>query len=573
MSSQKFLFFHYLSYLHHLNYHHLLSQLHHIYLLQKVLAHQLFLKKNAQKTAGDLKANAQREAALTVSRAREQAEKIIAETNARLAAIQAEISDLRGKRIIFEQEFRSILATHLKALSGIYARTTKARTRGTEDLGIQRRHEVSRSGEIARFVRYGYPWSELSEAKRESGKYEDLRKPGWLPTAIVVNILQSDDERLGKKVAEKDLIKIEDEYGRVIINLPKEFSGKDWQYSSLPPVEIIDGQHRLWAFEDANLKGDFELPVVAFVGLDISWQAYLFYTINIKPKKINASLAFDLYPLLRTEDWLQKFEGHIIYRETRAQELVDLLWAHPVSPWHKRINMLGEPGYKGLMVSQSAWVRSLLATYIKSWEGPRVQIGGLFGTPVGSHKQTLPWNRAEQTAFLIVIGQCLKKSIENCSEKWANALRNQQDSPFKGSQDLAFYGQNSLLNQDQGIRALLYITNDLFYFKCDLLELGNWGGDSGMDDSDEAGITTAVKSLKKQSNIMKFLMSIAQAMATYDWRASGAPELTEEESIRKAAFRGSGGYKELRRHLLKHIAKGKEKIAQDAKKVLDALGY
>jgi len=74
------------------------------------------MKKNSQKAAGDLKANAQREAAFTVSRAREQAEKLIAEANARLAEIQATISDLRGKRIIFEQEFRSILATHLKLL-------------------------------------------------------------------------------------------------------------------------------------------------------------------------------------------------------------------------------------------------------------------------------------------------------------------------------------------------------------------------------------------------------------------------------------------------------------------------
>ena len=64
-------------------------------------------------------------------------------------------------------------------------------------------------------------------------------------------------------------------------------------------------------------------------GLDRSWQAYLFYIINIRPKKINPSLAYDLYPLLRTEEWLTKFEGHVIYRETRAQELVDLALVSP----------------------------------------------------------------------------------------------------------------------------------------------------------------------------------------------------------------------------------------------------
>jgi len=450
----------------------------------------------------------------------------------------------------------SISATTLKALSGIYARTTKGRKRGTEDLGIQRRHEVKRSAEIARFVQYGYPWSDLSEAKQKSGEFDDLRKPGWLPTAIVINILQPRDERLGKRVVKEDLVTVEDgENGLATIRLPENFTGTNWKYSSLPPVEIIDGQHRLWAFEESTFEGDFELPVVAFVGLDISWQAYLFYTINIKPKKINASLAFDLYPLLRTEDWLTKFEGHIVYRETRAQEIVDLLWSHPESPWYKRINMLGEPGYKGRMVSQSAWIRSLLSSYIKSWEGRRIQIGGLFGSPVGSHKQTLPWSRTEQAAFLIVIGQFLRNVIKNCSEKWATTLRNQKErNLFEKDMDMAFYGPNTLLNQDQGIRAMLYITNDLCYVRCDYLSLGSWGGDSGLGGSDEERVTRAIKSLKKQTKITNFLKSIAEIMATYDWRASGAPGLSDEESMLKAAFRGSGGYKELRKHLLKHMA-------------------
>src|ERR1700722_3363273 len=137
--------------------------------------------------------------------------------------------------------------------------------------------------------------------------------------------------------------------------------------SRLPPFEVIDGQHRLWAFEGASKLENFELPVVAFVGLDISWQAYLFYTINIKPKKINTSLAFDLYPLLRTEDSLERFEGTAIYRETRAQEITEALWSYPKSPWHRRIDMLGEGGRKH--VTQAAWVRSLTATFVKSFEG------------------------------------------------------------------------------------------------------------------------------------------------------------------------------------------------------------
>jgi DGQHR domain-containing protein len=469
----------------------------------------------------------------------------------------------------------NIPASDLKALSGIYSRTTKGRIRGAEDLGIQRRHEVGRSKEIATFVQYGYPWSALSKHKQESEEFLDLRKPGWLPTAIVVNILLGSDRRLGKGVDSRDLIHVEDgPNGTGKIVLPRGFSGSKWKYRTIPPVEVIDGQHRLWAFEEAKFQGEYELPVVAFVGLDISWQAYLFYTINIKPKKINASLAFDLYPLLRTEDWLTRFDGHTVYRETRAQEIVDLLWSHSSSPWYKRINMLGEPGFRGTMVSQSAWIHSLLATYIKSWEGPNVRIGGLFGSPVGSQKMTLPWSRLEQSAFLIVAGQCLRDSIKSEDHSWMKSLRGGGNQPpAKDDVDLAFFGPHSLLNQDQGIRAFLFATNDLCYVRADSLSLAEWGGQYFVEGDDHTRLTEAVDSLRKETKIVGFLKEVCRILAAYDWRASSAPGLEEEEILLKAAFRGSGGYKALRRHLLQHLSKKENEIAKAAREVSSALGY
>ncbi len=210
----------------------------------------------------------------------------------------------------------SLNAHELKALSGIERRTISGRLGQKEDLGIQRRHDPTRSDEIRRFVEFGYPWSELSEAKRNSGEYDDLRKPGWLPTAVVVNILGIHDHRRGHSVNRNDLITVHDDNdSSALVVLPPNFTGAGWRPSDLAPIEVIDGQHRLWAFESDDISGKFDIPVVAFSGLDLSWQAYQFWTINIKPKRINPSLAFDLYPLLRTEDWLEKFEGHPIYRE------------------------------------------------------------------------------------------------------------------------------------------------------------------------------------------------------------------------------------------------------------------
>ena len=133
-------------------------------------------------------------------------------------------------------------------------------------------------------------------------------------------------------VADGDYIRIEDGHGPfATLSLPHDSEDPSWSPKELPPIEVIDGQHRLWAVDHtANFEDDdYELPVVAFSGLDLTWQAYLFYTINIRPVRINTSLAFDLYPLLRTEKWLEHERGPRVYRETRAQEVVEALYAHP----------------------------------------------------------------------------------------------------------------------------------------------------------------------------------------------------------------------------------------------------
>ena len=233
--------------------------------------------------------------------------------------------------------------------------------------------------------------------------------------------------------------------------------------------------------------------------------------------------------------------------------------------------MLGEPGHKGLMVSQAAWIRSLLATTIKSWEGKGRRIGGLFGAPVGASKQTPSWNKMEQVALLIFVGKKLGDAIRNTNAAWAKSLR-QQNPPagFPFKLDLAFYGPDSLLNQDQGIRAFLYVLNDFLYINADKLGLISWGG-SEVDGTDVEAIDSALKSLGKNKELSIFATQLTEILATYDWRASDAPGLNENESLLKAAFRGSGGYRELRQHLLKHISAGQGQIAETAKQTVKIL--
>lgn len=465
----------------------------------------------------------------------------------------------------------SLPAHELCRLSGVYQRTTKRKT-AAEDLGIQRELNEKRAEEIGRFVEFGYPWSDLSAAKRRSAEYQDLRQPGWLPTAVIVNILTKSDSRRGRRVEGGELIDVEDTgNGAAKLSLPVGLSRKAWSPAGIPPIEVIDGQHRLAAFEGVKEVGSFELPVVAFVGLDLSWQAYLFYTVNIKPKKINQSLAFDLYPLLRTEKWLEKFEGHSIYRATRAQELVDRLWSAEGSPWYRRINMLGSRGTKGLMATQSAWVRSIMASFVKSWEGRGVRVGGLFGSKVGVHETVLAWNLNEQAAFLVYLGNALRKAITQTEEEWATELRKRVSSE---AGDPAFYGQHNLLNQDQGIRTLLQVTNDLCYLEADEIRLVDVIPFEGLERTTHKTMGDALEQFATHEPLADFIGDLVNDLATYDWRASGCPGLTDTERTLKASFRGSGGYSQLRRNVLEHLMQSKSgPIAGRASDVYRILRY
>jgi len=472
----------------------------------------------------------------------------------------------------------SIDANELRALSGIYQRTTKDGLQRSQDLGIQRGHDPERSKTIHDFIQFGYPWTEISKPKRETGKYDDLRKPGWLPTAIVVNILKPEQKRRGLSVAPDDLITL-DQSGNEIINLllPKTFTSRDWKPIQRHPIEIIDGQHRLFAFNEDISKGKFELPVVAFYGLDISWQAYLFWTINITPKRINPSLAFDLYPLLRTEDWLEKFEGPIVYRQTRAQELVELIWSYPASPWYQRINMLGETGQK--KVTQAAWIQSLLATFVKTWEG-RSSIGGLYGARKGKDDIVLTWDKAQQAAFIIFVWQLLANNIKSKEYKWITALRNanpqiaiiQDEDKDK---DLAFSGPDTLLNTDQGVRGVLYIINDLFYLQTiqNGIDLESWGYKQEPSKDIFTDISNAIELFEKENTIKDFMIEIAEGLSKFDWRTANSDTLSVEERTAKLVFRGSGGYKELRRQLLKLLALEHGKVGKTAQTAMTILRY
>lgn len=444
----------------------------------------------------------------------------------------------------------SMKAVDLRRLSAIYRRSSQSGTARAEDLGIQRRHDKQRSEDIKEFVKFGYPYCDLKEGIRESGEHESLRKPGWLPTGIVINILKLEDSRSDKKVDPNDLITIEEKGSIAEFILPDSYNGKDWKPSSIAPIEVIDGQHRLWAFEEEEANPDFEMPVIAFFGLDISWQAYLFWSINIKPVKINASLAFDMYPLLRAEDWLEK-EGHKVYKEARAQELVETLWVHPQSPWKDKIDMLATPNNP--YVRQASWIRTIISAFIKPIDLKKSK-GGLFGEITNAKENVIPWTRAQQAAFLISIGGNLYTNLQKQPHHWSTVLRKETNADWVDTaNDPAMFGKKTLLNSDQGIRALWLAINDIFTSKIHEWNLLDWEPCEDIGDVTENAVTNEISNLQGH-HIFPLLTNLTQSLASFDWRSSTADDLSEEERLIRKGFRGSGGYVELKKKLLEHIA-------------------
>lgn len=437
----------------------------------------------------------------------------------------------------------------LRMLASVPERTLKDRADKDSQPGYQRSLEIPRSRKVAEYVRHGFPIS--SEKTASAERIRKLVNPGWLPGAIIVNIRKPNDPRLigGDEflVPSGNLVSIEEVAGNFNLIFPEKLcSVSEGEF----PIEIIDGQHRVFCLDQMDLADDlssFEVPVVFFYGLDIKWQAYLFWVINVEPKKINASLAFDLYPELRRQDWLEEYDDLKVYREHRAQEITEQLWRHELSPWKDRIELLGnrKPG----SVSNAAFIRSLLASFIKNASIDHSR-GGLFGsviTDTGADR-LLPWSRAQQAAFLILIWDIIKNQVMNSNSKWVTSISDADDSSdLNASKISAFSGKNTLLATDQGVRAIHSIFNNYLRNRIDILNLSRWCiSKDSQQYKPEDDIRTAYESLRQRCDIVDDIYQIAKIIINeVDWRLSTAPgiEPNSEDFYRQSSYRGSSGYK------------------------------
>jgi hypothetical protein len=444
----------------------------------------------------------------------------------------------------------------LRRLAGVNRREVKDRKQAGQGLGYQRPHQRPRSRNIARYLQYGYPLSNASGL--DPDKHSHLIHPGWLPTSILVNLIGEGDSRpRGSKhvgVDPRYLVSVKQEGVGFYLDIPNLIASGAGEVpaNSLQPIEIIDGQHRLFAIDemedisDAELA-EYEVPVVFFDGLTPSWQAYLFWVINVEPKKINPSLAYDLYPELRNQSWLEGEEGIKIYQEHRSQELTEVLWRHPWSPWHDRIELHGQrvDGH----VSNAAFIRSLMASFVRNW-GNDNRIGGLFGS-IGAER-VLAWKRPQQAAFLMVIWNAVLNAVSQSRAEWVQALEKQGASADVRANPhglhSAFAGPHSLLGTDQGARAILVVFNAICQIAHADLDLEAWELTDVSDRSDDDDVSEAVESFAEMRRAQKFIDDAAKTLVNgMDWRTSSAPGLSESKKLEQGVYRGSSGYAELQK--------------------------
>jgi len=72
--------------------------------------------------------------------------------------------------------------------------------------------------------------------------------------------------------------------------------------------------------------------------------------------------------------------------------------------------------------------------------------------------------------------------------------------------------------------------------------------------------------------VVAFVHELAKHLASFDWRTSAAPGLSENDRAIRTGFRGAGGYKELRRQLLRHVSQQGGTLGQLASEVTSTLG-
>src|SRR5690606_29096555 len=86
-----------------------------------------------------------------------------------------------------------------------------------------------------------------------------------------------------------------------------------------------------------------------------------------------------------------------------------------------------------------------------------------------------------------------------------------------------------------------------------------WPDEIKEDTIDHSEVKKAIQDFRK-SKAHQFLKKIAKELTAFDWRTSSFDGLTREQQQKQMIFKGSGGYKELRKQLLEILSESDDKL-------------
>jgi len=210
---------------------------------------------------------------------------------------------------VAENEFLSIHDFFILNLnSDVLLKVAKFLGRHESSLGIQRKHKEDRDKQIGNFISSDHP---------------------FFPNNIIINIP---------------------------LGFRKSFYDKKTNILNIKIKQgscyIIDGQHRLKAFQSDYSKG-IKLPLVvsAYFGLEIPTIAEIFTRINFFQSPVSKSVVYDLLEFNKDPEFLKFRDAHYI---------CDKLNSSIDSPFYNLIKMLGVGS--GLL-SQAAFVEAISTRY------------------------------------------------------------------------------------------------------------------------------------------------------------------------------------------------------------------
>lgn len=141
-------------------------------------------------------------------------------------------------------------------------------------------HDRKKSGFL--YWLKGAQREESTKRLKEIGRYVDTAEAAF-PNSIILSANYDKDGNL----VEDDSIRwrVESEGDREWLVIPTQSK----------VASIIDGQHRLHGFNYAGVHKSMGLVCSIFLDLPTPYQAYLFATINFNQKKVDRSLAYELF--------------------------------------------------------------------------------------------------------------------------------------------------------------------------------------------------------------------------------------------------------------------------------------